>query len=127
MANSEHFSKQISFGRSMAGEAPQPVRHNQHQHHHHQYPPHQQQHQEPMVHMTEVEVKQEDDGAKNAAENGLDLLGLEFSEIDHDDGGQNNVFCSPQSPVVGGQGDCNQDKSSEFDFVVTADQQKVFG
>ena len=50
--------------------------------------------QEPMVHMTEVEVKQEDDnGAKNGE--GLDLLGLEFSEIDHDDGGQNNVFCTP--------------------------------
>ena len=56
----------------MAGEPHQIVRHHQ---------------QEPMVHMTEVEVKQEDDnGAKNG-ENGLDLLGLEFSEIDHDDGG----------------------------------------
>lgn len=63
----------------MAGEPHQIVRHQQ----------------EPMVHMTEVEVKQEDDnGAKNG-ENGLDLLGLEFSEIDHDDGGQNNVFCTP--------------------------------
>ena len=79
--------------------------------------------------MTEVEVKQEDNnGAKNE-ENGLDLLGLEFSEIDHDDGGQNNVFCSPQSPIVGShQADCNQDKSSDFDFVVAAsDEQKVFG
>ena len=83
MANSEHFSKQISFGRSIVGEPERLVCHAAAQ-------GEAGGEGEPLVHMTEVKLDNNDDCAKdnNSPQNnegGLDLLGLEFSEIDHND------------------------------------------
>lgn len=95
MANSEHFSKQISFGRSIVGEPERLVCHAAAQG---------EAGEEPLVHMTEVKLDN-DDCAKDSPQNegGLDLLGLEFSEIDHNDA-QSFVCNNKQSAAGSGAG-----------------------